>query len=436
MKKTFLFILLTILILPNISYAKNIHIVNSKSNDLESWLIEEHSLPIISIKLAFKKSGGSYDPEGKDGLSYLMTTLMNEGAGELKGFEFQKELEKYAIHMSTDMDKDFFYISLKTLTKNKDKALELLSLAVTKPRFDQEAIDRMKKQILYLYKKRMEDPKYLASLRWNQTIYKNHPYKKRLHGTPESISNINKDDITKWFKNHINKKHLNISVVGDITKEELKEYLDKYFNEINENPLKEIPYIESFNNFPKNIKIHIDEDNPQTVIMFGLDGYKYKDKEFYPAYIMNYILGGGSFESRLMNEIREKRGLAYSVYSYLDTYEFDGSLKGMIGTKNESVAEVKKILRQEFKKLLEKGVTQEEVDNAKKYITGSFALGMDTNSKLANYLVFMQSEDLGINFLDIRNDKVNEVTLTDVNNVIKKIINPDDLIIITVGKEQ
>jgi len=435
MKKIVLFTLLYLSALANLSHANDIDIVKSESANLEAWLVEEHSLPIISIKLAFKKSGGSYDPKSKDGLAYMMTTLMNEGAGELKGFDFQKELEKHAIHMSTDTDKDFFYISLKTLTKNKDKALELVSLALTKPRFDQDAIDRMKKQIIYLYKKRIEDPKYLASLKWNQLIYKNHPYNKRLHGTEDSINSISREDITSWFNTHINKEYLNISVVGDITKEELRNDLFTYFNDIRNKPETDIKYMESFEDFPKGTKEHIDEDNPQSIILFGLDGYKYNDKNFYPAYIMNYILGGGSFESRLMNEIREKRGLAYSVYSYMDTYEFDGSLKGIIGTKNESATEVKELLKKEFKKMLDNGVTQEEVDNAKKYITGSFALGMDTNSKLANYLVFMQAEDLGVHFLKHRNEKVNKVTLEDINNVIKELINPDDLIIITVGKK-
>lgn len=431
-KIALLLTLLCIFSISNNSYANDIDIVESSS--ITSWLIEEHSLPIISIKLAFKKSGGSYDPKGKDGLAYIITTLMNEGAGDLKSLEFQKELEKYAIHMSTNVDKDYFYIDIKTLTKNKDKAFELLSLALTKPRFDNDAIDRMKEQILSLYNKRMENPRYLASVRWNEIVYKDHPYIKRLHGIPKTIKDISRDDIKAWFSNHITKENMYVSVVGNITKGELKKDLYKYFSMIKNKPNNEIPYIKDFKDFPKNIKSHIEKENPQTVIMFGLKGYKYNDKDFYPAYIMNYILGGGGFESRLMNEIREKRGLAYSAYSYLDTYQFSGALRGLIGTKQESEKEVKELLFEEFKKLAEKFVTEEEVNDAKKYIMGSFALGMDTNSKLASYLIFMQTENLGTDFLKNRNELVNQVSIEDINRVINNIINPYDLIIITVGK--
>jgi len=413
--------------------ANNIKIVKSKGN-ISSWLVEEHSLPILSIKIAFKLSGGSYDPDGKEGLSYFASTLFDEGAGNYKSLEFQKQLEKNAIHLSASPDKDYFFIDLKTLTKNRNKAFNLLSLALTQPRFDDQAVDRLKRQIISVYHQNMESPGYIASVAWNQTTYGEHPYSKELRGNPDSIKSITREDLVTWFKKHINKENMYVSVVGDISEEELKSSIERYLDQIQEEPSEKILPIKEFMSFPKSSTKHISKPNPQTTILFGMPGVTYNTPDFYPAYIMNYILGGGSFQSRLVDEIREKRGLAYSASSYISSYEFSGALKGSIGTKYESVAEVLSLLKNELKKITESGVTEYELEDAKSYLTGSFALKMDTNPKLVNFLTVMQIEDLGIDFLERRNDMVNIVTLGDIDRVAKKLLGPDKLTIITVGK--
>ncbi len=435
--RTWLFLALTFFIFTPFNVtAANIKTVTTPNN-ITAWLIEEHSIPIVSIRLAFKQAGGSYTPDGKEGLPYITSNLLTEGAGELDHLAFQKKLEEHAIYLSTSVDKGHLYVNLKTLKKNLPTAFSLLSDMLISPRFDTSAIEIMKEKALTSLTKKMESPHYLASLNWNKTVFKTHPYNKDLYGTQKTLPTFTRDDILTWYNNHISKQNIIVSAVGDITESELSTLLTKTLDKLPNTPARPVKQIEEFTDYPAASTRFIEFDkNPQAVILFGMPGLHYTHPDFYSAYILNYILGGGGFESRLMDEIREKRGLAYSASSQLNVYEKSSTLIGAIATKNESVDEVISLLKQQLTALANEGITEQEFNDAKSYLIGSFALRMDTNDKLVNFLMYMQLENMGIDFLVRRNTLVENVTQEDIKKIAKKLLNQKLMTIVAVGDFQ
>lgn len=410
-------------------YADRIQQVVSPKG-IKAWLVEEHSVPLLALRFAFV-GGSTQDPEGKEGLAHFLTTMLDEGAGDIKSAEFQVRLDEMAIQMEFDASRDAFDGNLKTLTRNRDKAVELLSLALNKPRFDKDAVERMRDQIISGLKFDAKDPDRIAAQAWFKAAYGDHPYGRPVKGTTETVAKLTSKDLEAYRRKIFARDTLKVAVVGDITAEELAVVLDKLFGELPEKgDLKVIPeHAISSGPIRKTITIK----NPQSVAQFGHQGFKRNDKDFIPGYILNYILGGGGFSSRLMEEVREKRGLAYSVYSYLYPLDHGALFMGGVGTKNEALEKSLDVITTELKRIAEQGPTLEELENAKRYLTGSYPLRFDTSSKIASQLLWIQMDDLGIDYIDTRNRKVSEVTLEQIKDVAKRLIQPDRLIITIVG---
>lgn len=289
--------------------AMDVQVVKSPGG-IEAWLVEEHGLPIISIDAGFD-GGARIDPEGKAGLAYLTAVLMNEGAGEFDSTAFTQKLQDKAISFGGNADSDAFYLSLNTLSANKADAFELMRLAIASPRFDQEAIDRMKAQIFASQKEQAEDPSAIAGQTWAERAFPNHPYGRRTIGTAESVAAITRDDIAGFMTSALGRDQLKVVVVGDITAAELGPLLDTLFASVPEKrALADAPAITMQNLGKTEV---VERDIPQSVIVFGAPGIKVSDPEFRAAQVMNYTLGGGGFASRMMKEIRAKRGLTYGV---------------------------------------------------------------------------------------------------------------------------
>ncbi len=398
---------------------------------IEAWLVESHDNPLIAMRFAFR-GGSTQDPPGKEGLAYFVSGMMDEGAGELDSVAFQERAQGLAMRMSFDASRDVMLGTVQTLSDNKDEVFDLVRLALTTPRFDADAIERVRAQILAGLKFDENDPGTVASLAWDRLAFQNHPYGQPIKGTKASIAAMSRDDLMDYVARVFARDKLVISVVGDIDAETLGKTLDHVFGGLPRNSTL-APVADAEPPLGPTREI-IEMDVPQSVAQFGHRGIGRKDDDFIPAYVLNYIIGGGGFASRLMEEVREKRGLAYSVNSNLFPYRHGAVFVGNVATKNEAVGQSLDVIESELRRLAEQGPTAEELESAKSYLTGAYALRFESSSSIANQLLWIQIEDLGIDYVNQRNDQVEAVTLDDIKRVAKRLIEADRLITTIVGK--
>jgi zinc protease len=398
---------------------------------IEAWLVESHENPLIAMRFAFR-GGAAQDPSGKEGLAYFISAMMDEGAGPLDAVAFQERAQALAMRMDFDASRDVMLANVQTLSANKDEVFDLVGLALTTPRFDEDAIERVRAQILAGLKFDENDPETVASLAWDRLAFQNHPYGRPIKGTMASIAAISRDDLKDYVARVFAHEKLVISVVGDIDAKTLGEALDHIFGDLPLNSALE-PVADAEPPLGPTREI-IEMDVPQSVAQFGHRGIARKDDDFMAAYVLNYIIGGGGFASRLMEEVREKRGLAYSVHSNLFPYQHGAVFVGNVATKNEAVGQSLEVIESELKRLAEEGPTAEELASAKSYLTGAYALRFESSSSIANQLLWIQIEDLGIDYVNRRNELVEAVTLDDIRRVAKRLIEADRLITTIVGK--
>ncbi len=397
---------------------------------IEAWLVEDHSNPIIALDLAFQ-GGAALDPAGKPGLAYMVSTLIDEGAGPLDSQDFQGTLDDLSISLRFRAGLDSFSGSLSTLTENRDRAFELLRLALTAPRFDAEPVERIRSQILSRLSREAEDPDTVASRTLRRLMFQGHPYARPTRGTEASIAAMTAEDLRGFVRARFARDQLFIGVVGDITPADLKVLLDATFLPL---PAEAEPFT-----VPEAVVANagdlvvIEKNIPQSVVTLGQGGIKRDDPDYYAAYVVNYILGGGGFSSRLVEEVREKRGLAYSVYSYLGPLDYGALVAGGTATQNERVGESLDLIRAEWARMAEEGPSAEELQQAKRFLTGSFPLRFSSSGNIAGMLVGMQLEDLGIDYLDKRNSYVEAVDLATAKRVAQRVYRPEDLTIVVVG---
>ncbi len=398
---------------------------------IEAWLVESRQVPLIAMRFGFQ-GGSTQDPEGKAGLAYFVSGMLDEGAGDLKSQEFQERLADDAVKLSFDASRDNFTGSLQTLTKNMDKAFELTRLALNEPRFDAEPIQRIRGQILASLAFDKKDPQKVAAREWYKLAFPDHVYARQIKGTADTVRGLSADDMRAFTKNVFARDTLKVAVVGDIDAKTLGVVLDRVFGGLPAKAnLVSIPEAKA----PIGPSQLITEMNvPQAVAQFGHSGVKRNDPDFVPAFVMNYILGGGGFSSRLTEEVREKRGLAYSVYSYLLPYRYASVYAGNVATENKSIAKSISVIQKELERMAVDGPSEEDLKNAKQYLTGSYALRFDTSSKIAGQLLWIQIEDLGIDYVEKRNSLIEAVTLDDLKRVAKRILQADGLIVSIVGK--
>ena len=399
---------------------------------IEAYLMSEPMLPFLTMQLHFE-GGAALDPEGKAGLAYMTSGLLDEGAGELDSQAFRTELEDKAIRLSFDAGRDEVTGSFKTLSKHRERAFELLRLALSEPRFDDEPVERIRNQIQADLRRRSEDPDYIAGLTWFETAFPDHPYGRPTRGTVESVAAITKDDLRTFVRERLGRDNLVIGVAGDITAEELGPLLDRTFGVL---PAESRPIKVEETTPAADGVVTVKRDIPQSQVVFGQEGMEREDPDFYAAYVANHILGGGGFTSRLTDEVREKRGLAYSIYSYLYPTDFAPLWLGGAGTDSSRVGESIEIIEAQVARMAEGDISQAELDDAKTYLTGSFPLRLTSNDAIAGTLVGMQVNDLGIDYLEKRNGYIEAVSLEDVKRVAKRLYEPAKLLTVVVGAPQ
>ncbi len=399
---------------------------------IEAWLVHEPAVPLIAVDFAFA-GGAAQDPAGKAGTANLAASLLDDGAGDLDSKAFSDRLERKAIEMSFSAERDNVRGAMRTLAENRDEAFDMLRLALTQPRFDAANVEINRAQILSLLHRASTSPGDIASRRWWETAYEGHPYGRPVNGTLESVPTISIDDLKAYTHRVLARSNLKIAVVGDIDAETLKPLLDRVFGALPEKPdLTPIPYAA-----PQGLgrRVVVNLDVPQAVVDFGGPGIARKDPDFMAAYVVNHILGGGSFSSRLYQEVREKRGLAYSVSDSLIWLDHSALFLGGTATRADRTGETLDLIQKEIHRLAEDGPTASELTEAKNYLNSSFVLNLDTSSKIASLLVQLQLDDLGIDYFSRRPAMIAAVTLDDAARVAKRLLN-NGLLVTVVGKPE
>jgi zinc protease len=397
-----------------------------------AWLVHEPAVPMIAVDIAF--SGGAVqDPAGKAGTASFVASMLDEGAGDLDSKAFSDRLERKAIEMSFSAERDSIRGSLRTLTENRDEAFDLLRLALTAPRFDASDVEINRAQLLSILRRQTTSPGDIASQRWWQTAFEGHPYGRPVNGTQETLAAITVDDLKTYAHKVLARQNLKIAVVGDIDAETLKPLLDRVFGALPEKA--DLTPVESATPQGLGRRIDINLDVPQTVVDFGGPGIARKDPDFMAAYLVNHILGGGSSDSRLYQEVREKRGLVYSISDSLIWLDHSSVLIGGTATRADRTNETIDLMQKEIHRFAESGPTEAELTEAKNYLNSSFALNLDTSSKIAGLLVQLQLDGLDTDYFTKRPQMINAVTLDDAKRVAKRLLD-NGLLVTVVGKTQ
>jgi len=412
------------------AHAMKIQTIKSPGG-IEAWLVEEHAVPMMAMRFAFE-GGSSQDPTGNEGLANFLSAMLDEGAGDLKSREFQERMEEISMRMRYEDSKDAFYGNFETLTANRDEAAKLLKLALNNPRFDTDAVERIRQQLQAALAYAARNPEKVALNEWYAVAFEGHPYARPSAGTEETVAKITGDDLEGYRKRIFAKDTLKVVAVGDINAEQLGALLDEVFGDLP--ATADLVAVSKTSPVAGGRQKVVEMNVPQSVAVFGLGAMERKDPDFIPTFVLNHILGGGGFASKLMEEVREKRGLAYSVYTYVYPYQHTSIFSGSVATRNEAIGESLDVIREEFKQMAENGPTQTELDNAKKYLIGSYPLRFDTNAKIASQLLGLRMDDFGPEYIDNRNDMMAAVTLDDVKRVAKRLLNTNDLIVTIVGK--
>ena len=392
---------------------------------IEAWLVHEPAVPMIAIDFAFV-GGAAQDAPGKGGTASLVASLLDEGAGDLDAKTFHARLERKAIELGFQAERDTLRGTLRTLTENKDEAFEYLRLAVTQPRFDQSDVEVIRAQMLSMLRRATTSPTDIANLRWWQVAFADHPYGRPVNGTLESVPTVTIADLKDYTHRVLARENLKVAVVGDIDAETVKVMLDRVFGGLPAQPeLKPVANVS-----PQGLgrRIVVKVDVPQAVVAFGGPGIARKDPDFMAAYIVNHILGGGAFSSRLYQEVREKRGLAYSVYDSLVWLNHSALFLGGTATRADRAGETLDVIDKEIHRLANEGPTADELAKAKAYLNGSFVLNLDTSSKIAALLVQLQLDGLGIDYFTRRPEMINGVTLEDARRVAKRMLDSGMLV--------
>lgn len=424
----FLVFAVLLLVRPGMAEAIEIQRVVSPGG-IEAWLVEDHKNPIITLSSSFE-GGAAADPEGKEGLAVLTSSLLDEGAGSYDSDAFRRKLEDLVIGLGFSAGQDNFGASLQTLTENTDTAFELLRLAMTEPRFDAEPVERIRAQIIAGLKRSENRPQTIASRVWWQAAFPDHPYGRPSRGTVDSVGRVTTEDMKAFANRVLTRSGMKIGVVGDITPERLGTLLDRTFGALPETgvsippvPAKPAAIGETF---------VVESPVPQSVVVFGHRGIARDDPDRFAAAILMEVMAGG-FGSRLTEEIREKRGLTYGIYAYTLPLEDTELVMGGVSTRNDKVAETVGLVREIWAEMAANGPTEEEVRDAKTYLNGSFPMRLTSSRPIAGLLVSLQRNGRPIDYLDGRVERINAVTMADLKRVAKRLFLADELTFSVVG---
>ncbi|WP_422121122.1 M16 family metallopeptidase [Paragemmobacter straminiformis] len=399
---------------------------------LTAWLVEDHNIPFTALEVRFR-GGSSVEDPLKRGAVNLMTALIEEGTGDMDSLAFAEARDDLAASFSFSSDQDSVGVSAQFLTENRDKAVDLLRQAITAPRFDADAIERVRGQVLSNLRASEKDPGDMAGKAFNAQAFGDHPYATSGDGTVESVTALTRDDLVAAHQATLARDRIYIAAAGDISAEDLGKLVDTLFGAL---PATGAPLPARAPFDLTGGTTVIDYPGPQSVVLWGEQGIKRDDPDFFAASILNEIMGGSRFSARLMTEVREKRGLTYGIGTSLAAYDQAELLAGQSQIPNAKVKDAVDVIKAEWAKMSEQGITAEELAATKTYLTGAYPLRFDGNGPLATIMVNMQLIGLPSDYPKTRNDKVNAVTLEDANRVAKSLFRPENLRFVIVGQPE
>ncbi len=385
---------------------------------VSAYLMEEHSNPIVAISFIFERAGVAYEPDEKAGIAQLVAAMLIEGAGEYNALQFKQISEQYGIKIGFSASMDDFSGYLIYPRQHQDIAAKLLKAALLRPMWDKKYLDLNKEKMLLALQKQQEHPSNYLSYKFRDKIFAGHPYSRNILGNQDTIPDLTAEDLANYHKTYLAQNNLIIGIAGDITKEKATTLLRELFAGLPEK-----------NNLAKLEPLHLEFSGkeykisrkiPQVITKFATEGTYRQDIDFYPLYLANYIFGEQGLNSRLSKVIREKEGLTYGIYTYLSISEASALIVGSFSATPDNFYAAKELLLHEWQRLLQDGVSSEELRQVKTSLINEFNLRFADINDISDMLVTMQKYNLGQNFLDKRNDYINEVELQEVNAAIKK----------------
>lgn len=394
---------------------------------ITAWLVEDYTVPIVTVHFAFK-GGSVQDPAGKEGLSNLMAGLFDEGAGDLDADAFQERLDDVGAEMSFNARREAVYGAMRMLAEERDAAFELLRLAVNAPRFDAEPVERIRAQIVTGIQRDMRDPNALGRDEFARALYGDHPYARRADGTLESLATLTADDLRALHGRTFGRDGLHVAVVGAIDAGTLKAELDRVFGGL--------PATQSLEPVGKaQLKLDQRVDYayalPQASLQLVYPGVEREDPTFFAAFLMNHVLGGGTFSSRLFDEVREKRGLAYGVGSSLQTGDYADMLMIGTSTRADRAQETLGVIRDVVRGVAENGVTADELAKAKTYLVGAYPINnLDSSTAVARTLLELQRDGRGIDYIERRAALIEAVTLDEVKAAAARLLTVEPAVLV------
>jgi zinc protease len=399
-------------------------------NQLILIVCEEHSLPFVTFQLLIN-SGSWKDPQGEEGLSYLTARGLLLGTTKRKVTTIHEELDFIGASLSSSSGRDYATLSLKVLKKDLDKGWDLFMDVLTQPTFPEEEIKREVEKTLAAIQSAEDQPDVVAEKEFQKTLFLNSPYGHPVEGTKESLPRITREAIVRFYRTYYYPNNAILTIVGDITADEVKTQL---VPSLVKWPLAEIPKVPFKTSFAKEQKtVKIDRGITQANIIIGHAGVSRDNPDYYALMVMNYILGGGGFSSRLTEEIRNKRGLAYSVGSFFDTGKYPGSFQIVLQTKNSSAREAIALSLQGMERIRKEMVSEKELEGAKKYLIGSFPMRLNTQGKLTSFLTQVEYHGLGLDYPEKYPSLIRSITREEVFRVAKKYLHPKNFILIMVA---
>ncbi|WP_210528663.1 M16 family metallopeptidase [Rubellimicrobium arenae] len=399
---------------------------------IKAWLVEEHSIPFTALEIRIR-GGANLDRDGKRGSVNLMTALLEEGSGDMDAREFQEAREGLAASYGFDAFDDAIGISATMLSDNRDQAVDLLRQALVEPRFDPDAIERVRGQVQSIIASDAQDPQSIASDTFMAEAFPDHPYGSSINGTSESVATLTREDLLQAHRDTLVRSRVYVGAVGDITPEELGRLLDTLLGDLPEDgpPLPQVAEADLHGGTTV-----VDYPTPQAVAIFGQTGPERDDPDYFAAYVLNHILGGGGFESRLMDEVREKRGLTYGIGTSLVDKDYTDLWLGSVASANQTIGQAIDLVRSIWADVAANGVTEEELTGAKTYITGEYPLRFDGNAQIAGILVGMQMIGLPPEYVVNRNSYIEAVTMDDIKRVAAERLDPESLHFVVVGQPE
>lgn len=420
-------------VLKNRQFASKVQEIST--DNLKAYLLEEHSNPIVSIDFSFQNAGTAAEPENRLGVSRMLTQILTAGAGKWSEQQFKDLCAEYGIKISFGSSADDFSGVLQFPSKHRQTATALFKAALNQPHIGEEYLEVVKQQTLMQLKLQQEHPESVLNNKFKEFIFAGHPYERNGLGNKQSVATMITDDLQDFRQRYLAQDNLLVGIAGDVSADEVKALLKELFGGLPEKSAGE--KLSETDIMTEGAEYPIERKNAQAITRFAAQGTFRNSIDFYPLYMANYIFGEAGLNARLNKEIREKEGLTYGIYTYLSISDAAALISGGFSSTPENFAKAKQILLEQWQKLGQEGVSEEELAQAKESLIASYHLRFAAIDEIASMLTAMQKYKLGADFLDKRNGYIAEVSLTEVNAAAKKYFNTlPDFVYIGAGKTE